>query len=107
MQSQGETVISQTASISGLGGVGKSELARKYINEYGDVYDNRIVWIDAESYETLTESFRRLAQDILGISSKNVDGKEKDIKSIVEDVYRFFSKGKSLFIFDNAEKRKT
>ena len=98
------TVISQMTSISGLGGVGKTELAREYINEHSQDYDNNVIWIDAESEVTLKESFRRLAEDKLRISTKNVDGKEKDIKSIVEEVYKFFSKRKSLFVFDNAEK---
>ncbi|WP_410542264.1 tetratricopeptide repeat protein [Wolbachia endosymbiont of Tetranychus urticae] len=104
MMNGGRAIVSQSVSISGLGGVGKSELARKYIREYSRDYDNKVIWINAENHNTLSESFRRLACDKLGISLKNRDGKEKDIKSIVEDVYRFFSKGKSLFIFDNAEK---
>jgi tetratricopeptide (TPR) repeat protein len=36
-----------------------------------------------------------------------MDGQEKDIKSIVQEVYKHFSKRKSLFIFDNAEKLRT
>ncbi|WP_265017002.1 ankyrin repeat domain-containing protein [Wolbachia endosymbiont (group B) of Endotricha flammealis] len=98
------TVISQMTSISGLGGIGKTELARKYVHDHGNDYDGNIIWINAESYQTLAESFLRLAQDNLGINVKSIDGNQKDIKPIVEDVYRFFSKRKSLFIFDNAEK---
>lgn len=104
MVNDGRAIVSQSVSISGLGGVGKSELARKYISQYSKDYYNKVIWINAENYNTLSESFRRLACDKLGISLKNRDGKEKDIKSIVEDVYSFFSKGKSLFVFDNAEK---
>ena len=101
------TVISQITSISGLSGIGKSELARKYVHEHSQDYDSNVIWINAESYVTLVESFHRLAQDELGISTKNIDGKGKDIKSIVKDVYKYFAKKKSLFIFDNAEKYKT
>ena len=101
------TVISQTTSISGLGGIGKSELARKYVHEHSQDYDSNVIWINAESYVTLVESFHRLAQDELGICTRNIDGKEKDIKSIVRDVYKYFAKKKSLFIFDNAEKYRT
>ncbi|MDN5247842.1 MAG: hypothetical protein QWI36_01755, partial [Wolbachia endosymbiont of Tyrophagus putrescentiae] len=34
------TVISQMATISGLGGVGKTELAREYVNQYYQSYDS-------------------------------------------------------------------
>ncbi|WP_254229499.1 ATP-binding protein [Wolbachia pipientis] len=98
MTNGGRAIVSQSVSISGLGGVGKSELARKYIREYSRDYDNKVIWINAESYSTLSESFRRLACDKLGISLKNRDGKEKDIKSIVEDVYSFFLRER-VFLF--------
>lgn len=94
-------------SISGLGGIGKTELARKYAYDHGNDYDGNVIWINVESYQTLAESFLRLAQDKLGINVKGIEGNQKDIKSIVEDVYGFFSKRKSLFIFDNAEKLRT
>ena len=98
------TVITQTTSISGLGGIGKSELVRMYAQKYSQYYDNNFIWINAESYATVVESFHRLAQDELGISIKNIDGTERDIKSIIKDAYKSFAKRKSLFIFDNAEK---
>ncbi len=101
LQSRGE------ASVSGLGGVGKSELAKKYAYDHGNDYDGNVIWINVESYQTLAESFLRLAQDKLGINVKGIEGNQKDINSIVEDVYGFFSKRKSLFIFDNAEKLRT
>ena len=98
---------SQPVLINGLGGVGKSELARMYINQYSQNYENRIIWINAEGYETLVESFRRLACDKLGIITQNANGEEKEISSIIEDVYKFFSGGRSLFIFDDAERYKS
>ena len=91
------TVISQMTSINGLGGIGKTQLERQYIDDHCKEYDN-IIWVNAESDITLLESFHRLAQDKLNISTKNRDGKEKDIKSIVEDVYGRLSNGESLFV---------
>ncbi|WP_448129107.1 tetratricopeptide repeat protein [Wolbachia pipientis] len=97
-KSQGvATVISQLVSISGLGGIGKTELAKKYIEEHSKDYDNNIIWIKAD-HETMVQSFLRLARDPLGIPTE-----DRDIESIVRDIYAFFAKRKSLFVFDNAE----
>ncbi|WP_264374742.1 tetratricopeptide repeat protein [Wolbachia endosymbiont (group B) of Carcina quercana] len=97
------TVISQITSISGLGGIGKTELARQYVQEYSKNYYDNVIWINGESEVALIESFTRLAKDKLKIDTKDANGKEKDIGSIVEEVYNFFSNSKSLFIFDDAE----
>lgn len=99
-KSQGvATVISQLVSICGLGGIGKTELARKYIEKHSKNYDNNIIWINAATYETIVQSFFRLAKGLLGIPTE-----DRDIESIVRDIYAFFAKRKSLFVFDNAEK---
>ncbi|WP_143688847.1 tetratricopeptide repeat protein [Wolbachia endosymbiont of Laodelphax striatellus] len=98
------TVISQITSISGLGGIGKTELAKQYIQDYSKDYYNDVIWINAESEVTLVESFTRLAKNKLKIDTRDTDGKEKDIQAIVEEVHKFFSDSKSLFIFDDAEK---
>ncbi|CAL8068597.1 unnamed protein product [Orchesella dallaii] len=96
-------VLSQMASIVGLGGIGKTELAKRYIQEYAEKYDGNVIWISAETEKSLTDSFRRLAVDYLKIRTKNVDGKEKHIQSILEEVYNFFKDKPCLFVFDNAE----
>ncbi len=96
------TVISQMATVSGAGGIGKSELARKYAYIHRKDFDNNIAWMNAETQESLRESFIMLAKD-LRIPTKEQD---RDIKSIVKDVYEYFTNVSSLFIFDNAEKYK-
>ncbi|WP_353288877.1 ankyrin repeat domain-containing protein [Wolbachia endosymbiont (group A) of Pogonocherus hispidulus] len=101
-----QAVISQVASISGLGGVGKSELARKYAYKYGKYYGGNVIWINAENFEDMKNSFLRLAgDDRLGIPPKDKHGRDKTIEAIVEEIYAFFARRgrKSLFIFDNAE----
>ena len=99
------SVISQVSSITGLGGIGKSQLAKKYAQAYQGEYTDRI-WIKAYSPE---ESFRNLAKK-LDISDKYIDdegkSKNKSIQDIVKEVYQYFAKKperRSLFIFDNAE----
>lgn len=91
--------------ISGLGGVGKSELAIKYArNQYGQ--EDSVVWINAETHQTMKESFHRLYKK-LGFKIKDKDEEEKSIEIIVGDIYEYFANGGSLFIFENAEKYTT
>lgn len=97
----------QIICISGLSGIGKSELVRKYIVEFANYYDNKIIWINADNYHTLVNSFHKLANDKLGINIINVDGKEKDLNLLIAEVYQNFSKSKSLFVFDNSEMYKS
>lgn len=56
--------VSQIVVISGLGGIGKSELARKYAYEYRKDYDGNVIWINAETQKDLEGSFRRLAEEL-------------------------------------------
>jgi hypothetical protein len=99
------TVISQMATVSGAGGFGKSELARKYAYIHREDFDKNIAWMNAETQESLRESFIMLAKELKIPTTEKRKGEEqdKDIKSIVKDVYKYFTNVSSLFIFDNAE----
>ncbi|WP_353282647.1 ankyrin repeat domain-containing protein [Wolbachia endosymbiont (group A) of Pogonocherus hispidulus] len=99
-------MISQVATISGLGGVGKSELARKYAYKYGKYYGGNVIWINAENFEDMKNSFLRLARNRLGIFPKDKYGNDKTIETIVREVYAFFARRRSLFIFDNVQEYK-
>jgi transcriptional regulator len=111
LQSKGEhTFVSQMATISGLGGIGKSELARKYAYDYKKYYGDNVVWINAETKESIRKSFQGLATKKLRIpitEEKDEEKQERDIECIVEDVYKYFQNAESLFIFDNAEQYKS
>lgn len=97
------TVISQNSSLGNSGGIGKTELAIKYAHEYSHEYDNNIIWINAADYESLVGSFGRLAMDKLKVKTQSEQ--ENDIKSIRDEIYKYFEKKKKcLFIFDNAAK---
>ena len=50
-------------AITGMGGVGKSELARKYVDEHKDDYEH-IIWINAANFETMKSSFQDLSKKI-------------------------------------------
>ncbi|XP_077299624.1 uncharacterized protein LOC143920572 [Arctopsyche grandis] len=95
-------MISQAASVVGLGGIGKTELSKKYAHEYQGYYCNR-VFINSEKSETIQNSFKELATQI-GI--RRCFEKERDI--FVREIYSHLNKnGKSLVIFDNVEDYKT
>ncbi|XP_077298905.1 uncharacterized protein LOC143920079 isoform X1 [Arctopsyche grandis] len=95
-------VISQAASIVGLGGVGKTELSKKYAQEYKEYYYNR-VFINSEKSETIQNSFKQLAVDI-GI---RLSVKKQDMNSVVREIYSHLKKnGKTLVVFDNVEEYK-
>ncbi|WP_264720033.1 NB-ARC domain-containing protein [Wolbachia endosymbiont (group B) of Eucosma cana] len=98
-----QVAIPQMVSIAGLGGVGKSELARKYAYSYSKDYDNNVIWVNAGTQETLKESFQELAKKKLRIPTIDANGEEKDIEDIIIDAYNYFKSVKSLFIFDDAK----
>ncbi|MFP3022460.1 MAG: ankyrin repeat domain-containing protein [Wolbachia sp.] len=101
-----EVKMSRVVLISGKSGIGKSELARSYgFSERRKGTWDKIMWIDASSNTNLSKSFRGLAER-LGISKKSEQRRERNIKSIVEDVYEHLQDTKSLFVFDNASSYK-
>lgn len=107
-QETGRTMASQSSaqgsqlSISGLGGIGKTQLALKYAKLYKHDFDNNVIWINAESLESLDSSFIKLARK-LHMETKDRYGMDKQIDEIIDLIYEYFNDKKSLFIFDNAE----
>ncbi|XP_033351808.1 uncharacterized protein LOC117234562 [Bombus vosnesenskii] len=98
-------LIIQATAVIGLGGIGKTELVRKYAIEYAKHYNNNVIWIESATDEILT-SFKNLAVEELKIPINEKIGEnmqERQVKSIVKDVYTHFIDVKSLFIFNNAE----
>ncbi|RDD34417.1 Ankyrin repeat domain protein [Wolbachia endosymbiont of Cylisticus convexus] len=87
-------------SISGLGGIGKTQLALMYAQLHAEDYDN-LVLVDAEN---LSHFFKRLAGNSrINIKTKDTNGRDKEDKDIAQEVYAHFKGKKSLFIFDNAK----
>jgi hypothetical protein len=86
-------VISQIATVSGAGGIGKSELARKYAYIHREDFDNNVAWINAETQESLSKSFHMLAEDLRIPTTEETGGKKRyrDIKSIAKDIYKYFT----------------
>ena len=92
-------VATLTQVISGLGGVGKTQIALEYAYRYSSEYEV-IWWINAEELETLSSDYVAFARfkDLPGH-----DIKEKHLQ--IDLVRHWYSQNKNwLLIFDNAEK---
>ncbi|RYZ90225.1 MAG: hypothetical protein EOP06_08195, partial [Proteobacteria bacterium] len=88
------SVIGQTASFRGLGGLGKTQLAVEYVYEYGSEYDDGILWLEADhDIESQLAEFA-VAMDLV---SAKVDSSAKVEKSLewLKSVH------KALVILDN------
>ncbi len=83
--------------IYGPGGVGKSEIAKKYANDNKDKY-NHLFWINAENTITIEENFYNIVNDL------NINTVEKDFSEITNEIKNWlYNNSKWLIIFDNAE----
>lgn len=91
----------QTA-VSGMGGIGKTQLALEYARQYAADYDHNVLWIEAEKKIDILDSFKKVARK-LTIDLNDVYNNEKESSQLIEDVYSYFKNVKSLFIFDNVE----
>ncbi|BET36033.1 MULTISPECIES: ankyrin repeat domain-containing protein [Wolbachia] len=106
-----EVELSRMVLINGEYGTGKSELARSYAYSKESNIWTKVIWINAKTYDTLFNSFRNLAKE-LEIPTENDNDmdfnvvRDREIESIVQDVYQYFRDVKSLFIFDNTSKYK-
>lgn len=100
--SSSQATSGSSFSITGLGGIGKTQLALRYSELYAREYDFNILWISAETHENLAYSFHRLANK-LQLNILDSYGQKKDLGEIIDAVYEYFSDRKSLFIFDNVE----
>jgi tetratricopeptide (TPR) repeat protein len=103
-----EANVPYAVTISGLGGVGKSQLALKFAETYKDRY-NPILWIDATDTESIRSSFQRFTAELR--LSENRDSKRGSVLTddgAVQAVLRWLrdrneADGEWLVIVDNAD----
>ena len=98
LQSGEPTALCQPQAISGLGGVGKTQLALEYAYRHRQHYQ-AVLWTQADTRDALTSSFVTLAQ-LLNLAEKN----EQDVNRIIEAVKRWLQRQSEwLLILDNAD----
>ena len=90
--------VSQSRAISGLGGIGKTQIAIEYAYRYAREYQ-AVLWVSADPHELLVSEFARLAQTL------DLPGKEEqDQWRIVSAVKRWLQEHSGwLLILDNAD----
>ncbi|MCL2198810.1 MAG: tetratricopeptide repeat protein [Defluviitaleaceae bacterium] len=94
----GSICLKQT--ITGLGGVGKTQIALAYAYRHLDTYKNAVAWIHAETETTIFNSCLHLANS-LGINT----GGDMDADKLGVLLQDWQSKNDAwLFVFDNVEK---
>jgi transcriptional regulator with XRE-family HTH domain len=90
--------LNQTQAISGLGGIGKTQIAIEYAHRYRDDYDG-VFWVTAATRETLHSDFVALAR-LLQLPVQDLP----DQQVIVDAVKQWLVRHKQwLLILDNAD----
>jgi len=88
-------------AITGLGGVGKTQLALELVYRIKAEQQNcSVIWIPATSKESLEQAYRNAAGQ-LGISGCGDD--KADVKKLVRDHLSSENAGRWLLVFDNAD----
>jgi tetratricopeptide (TPR) repeat protein len=99
LTAESAAAISQSAAISGLGGVGKTQVALEYVWRYRRHY-NTILWITAETEQTLSTGFSTAA-DLLQVPGRQNPEQELVRKAVLRWLE---SHNGWLVVFDNADR---
>jgi tetratricopeptide (TPR) repeat protein len=95
---QDNVAFSQSCTLRGLGGIGKTQTVIEYAYRYANDY-SAVFWIGAQTYESILSSFVSVA-DVLNLPEK----REQEQGRVVAAVIRWLnSHDQWLLIFDSAE----
>ncbi|GHO76378.1 tetratricopeptide repeat protein [Ktedonobacter sp. SOSP1-85] len=93
----GARTTALTQSLSGLGGIGKTQVAVEYAHQYGEYYE-AVLWIPADSLAVATAAYLRLATEVLGLPE------QQEADQQIAAVKGWLQKHSGwLLIFDNVE----
>jgi tetratricopeptide (TPR) repeat protein/transcriptional regulator with XRE-family HTH domain len=93
----GAKTTALTQIISGLGGIGKTQVAIEYAHRYGEHYE-AVLWIQADSLEIATAACLQLATQVLGLPE------QQEADQQIAEIKRWLQKRHGwLLILDNVE----
>ena len=88
-------------AITGLRGVGKTQLVLELVYRIKDKYRNcLIIWIPATNMESLHQAYLHVAQQL---KIPGLDEEKADAKKLVQGYLSKESAGRWLLVFDNAD----
>ena len=82
-------------------GTGKSEICRKYVEEYGKHFNENAIWLKSDSEDSLNKAFIELAEQ-LKIEIRDQQQNLKNMTAIIASVYNYLDDVEALFVFDDA-----
>jgi tetratricopeptide (TPR) repeat protein len=102
LQVDGRAAIGQVASVTGLGGIGKTQLAVEFVHRYGQSFTGGVFWLSFADHTSVTTEFAQCGgPGHLGLWT---DENAPDIATQVDWVRSVFAGPEPrLLVFDNCE----
>ncbi|CAG7823471.1 unnamed protein product [Allacma fusca] len=101
------SIRSRTVLICGMPGVGKTQLVRKYIQQYKKSYFH-LLWINAEKHFETKGRLLKLAEGLpIDIYKHGKQSEEMDNQDILDKIFDYACQKPALIVFDNVESYKT